>query len=73
MTTSKIEDCLIRLEKKIDQTHPSRFLNIREVSTFTSLSDSTIRRAVKKGELKCCKKIGKLLFLESDVRSWLNG
>jgi predicted site-specific integrase-resolvase len=38
------------------------------------LSPSTIRKAVRKGTLKCCKKkIGKLLFLESDVRRWLNG
>jgi len=73
MTTRNIEDCLQRLEKKIDSRHPNRFLDIREVSALTSLSDSTIRRAVKKGELKCCKKVGKLLFLESDVRGWLNG
>jgi len=28
---------------------------------------------VAKGELKCSKKVGKLLFQELDVRKWLNG
>lgn len=73
MTTRTIEECLQRLEKKIDQRQINRFLDIREVSDLTSLSDSTIRRAVMKGELKCSKKVGKLLFQESDVRRWLDG
>ena len=57
-----------RIEKKIDGNFKDQFLSINEVSKFTSLSPSTIRRAVIKGKLKCSRKLGKLLFQESAVR-----
>ena len=63
-----IREQLERIEKKIDGNFKNQFLSINEVSNLTSLSASTIRRAIDKGELKCSKKLGKLLFLESDVR-----
>jgi len=68
-----IREQLERIEKKLDGSFKNQFLSINEVSKLTSLSPSTIRRAVAKGELKCSRKIGKLLFQESDVRRWLNG
>ena len=68
-----IRELLARIEKKIDGNFKNQFLSINEVSNLTSLSASTIRRAIDKGELKCSKKLGKLLFQESDVRKWLNG
>ena len=64
---------LDRIEKKLDSKHINRYLSINQVCALTSLSPSTIRRAVAKGELKCSRKLGKLLFLESEVRRWLNG
>ena len=68
-----IREQLERIEKKIDGNFKNQFLSINEVSNLTSLSASTIRRAIDKGELKCSKKLGKLLFQESDVKKWLNG
>ena len=68
-----ITELLERIEKKIDGNFKNQFLSINEVSNLTSLSASTIRRAIDRGELKCSKKLGKLLFQESDVRKWLNG
>ena len=68
-----IREQLDRIEKKLDGNFSNKFLSINKVSKLVSLSPSTIRRAVAKGELKCSKKLGKLLFLESAVRSWLNG
>ena len=64
---------LDRIEKKIDEKNSNRYLDINQSSDFTSLSVSTLRRAVNKGELKCSRKLGKLLFQESDIRRWLNG
>jgi len=64
---------LDRIEKKLDGTFSNKYLSINQVADLTSLSPSTIRRAVAKGELKCSRKLGKLLFLESEVRRWLNG
>tara|TARA_Y100001970_G_C13746952_1_gene609084 strand:+ start:320 stop:544 length:225 start_codon:yes stop_codon:yes gene_type:complete len=68
-----IIDKLERIEKKIDGKFSTKFLSINQVAKLTSLSTSTIRRAIKRGQLKCSKNLGKLLFLESDVRKWLNG
>lgn len=68
-----IREQLERIEKKIDGKFSIKYLSINQVSNLTSLSTSTIRRAKKRGQLKCCKKLGKLLFLESDVRNWLDG
>ena len=68
-----IREQLERIEKKLDGNFKSQFLSINEVSKLTSLSPSTIRRAITKGQLKCSKRLGKLLFLESDVRKWING
>lgn len=50
-----------------------RWLNIQEVCNYCSLSQSTIRRAINKGELKASRKTGKLLFNINDVKRWLNG
>ena len=68
-----IREQLERIEKKLDGNFKNQFLSINEVSKLTSLSPSTIRRAISKGELKCSKRLGKLLFQESDVRKWING
>ena len=68
-----IKEQLERIEKKLDGNFSNKFLSINQVSKLVSLSPSTIRRSVAKGELKCSRKLGKLLFKESDVRKWLNG
>ena len=68
-----IREQLERIEKKLDGRFSNKFLSITEVAILTSLSPSTLRRAVAKGELKCSKKVGKLLFHEDAVRKWLNG
>ena len=68
-----IREQLERIEKKLDGSFKNQFLSVNEVSKLTSLSPSTIRRAITKGQLKCSKRLGKLLFLESDVRKWING
>ena len=68
-----IREQLERIEKKLDGSFKNQFLSINEVSKLTSLSPSTIRRAVAKGELKCSRRLGKLLFQELDVRNWIKG
>ena len=68
-----IREQLKKIEEKLDGKTTNRFLDINAVTIFTSCSASTIRRAVARGQLKCSKRIGKLLFLESEVIRWLNG
>ena len=71
MSLSLIIEKLDRIEKKLDGKFFNRFIGINQVSELTSVSTSTIRRAIAKGELKCSTKLGKLLFQESDIRKWL--
>ena len=47
------------------------FMDMKQVVQWSSTSASTIRRAIKKGELKCSKKLGKLLFKVEWVDNWL--
>jgi len=68
-----IREQLERIEKKLDGNFSNKFLSINQVSALVSLSASTIRRAVARDHLKCSRRLGKLLFQESDVRKWLNG
>ena len=68
-----IREQLKKIEEKLDGKITNRFLDINAVTIFSSCGASTIRRAVARGQLKCSKKVGKLLFLESDVRKWLAG
>ena len=64
---------LDNIQKKLDSKQTNKYLSIIQVADLTSLSTSTIRRAVARGELKCSRRLGKLLFLETDVRKWIDG
>ena len=66
-----IREQLERIEKKLDGKYTNRYLGINQVSTLVNLSISTIRRSAARSELKCSRRLGKMLFLESDVRKWL--
>ena len=68
-----IMERLDNIQKKLDSKHINRYLSINQVCDLTSLSQSTIRRAVNNGELKCSRRVGKLLFQESAVRKWISG
>ena len=50
-----------------------KWLTIKEVTQYSNLSESTIRRAVKRGTLKSSNQTGRLLFKSTDVDNWLKG
>ena len=56
----------------IQNKSANQWIDIKEATEFTSVSASTIRRAVKKGVLKVSNSTGKLLFKVSDIDRWLN-
>ena len=68
-----INESLKEIKSLIQDKIANRWMDIKEVSEFTSVSASTIRRAVRKGVLKASTSTGKLLFKVSDVEKWLNG
>ena len=64
---------LDRIEYKIDGRLSNKYLNIVQVVKYTSLRQSTIRRAVQRGELKVSHGTGKLLFKTEWLDRWIGG
>ena len=62
---------LERIEDSLSNKNTEKYLTIKNVADFCSLSISSIRRYVQKGELKCSRKSGKLLFKVEWVDNWL--
>ena len=60
------------IKSLIQNKSSNHWMNIKGLSEYTSLSQSTIRRAVRKGVLKASTSTGRLLFKVSDVDRWLN-
>ena len=73
MTEIRIIELLDEIKDKINAKQTNRWINIKQVCHHTGLSESTIRRKIKKGDLKVSNITGKLLFKISDVDRWLNG
>lgn len=69
----KIIEILNDIKSMIENKSLNRWMDIKEVSEYTSLSNSTIRRAIQRGILKVSNSTGKLLFKVSNVDRWLNG
>ena len=67
----RILETLEELKSLIKTNHHNKWMNIREVSEYTSVSGSTIRRAIKRGVLKASNQTGRLLFKRTDVDKWL--
>ena len=70
---NKIISTINEIKSLITGKSSNRWLDIKEVSNHRSVSNSTIRRAVQRGELKASHSTVKLLFKVSDVERWLNG
>ena len=64
---------LDRIEKKLDGKYSNKFLDMKQVVQYSSTSASSIRRALVRGELKCSKKLGKLLFKVDWIDKGLGG
>ena len=67
---------LNRILKEIENINSisnDKWLTIKQTVVYTGLSDSTIRRAVRKGILKPGNRGGKLVFKRSNIDRWLQG
>ena len=69
----RIIEMLNEMKDMIEGKVSDKWLNIQDVCNYTSVSESTIRRAVKRGTLKASHSTGKLLFKVSSVDKWLKG
>ena len=74
MTEYRIMEMLKDIKSLIvDKETNDKWLDINEASKYTSLSKVTLRRNVASGKLKASNKLGKTLFKQSELESWLNG
>ena len=77
MTMNKIErlDNILREVAQhlliIRELQDDSWMSIKTVSIYSTLSESTIRRAINKGHLKVYRSTGKLLFKRREVDLWL--
>ena len=62
---------LNRIEEKIDRKVNKYWMSIAEVSQVSSLSRSTINRAIKKGELKTVLHGGKRMVKKEWLDKWI--
>ena len=68
----QIRDVLDELKTIVQDKSKNRWMDINEVVFYSSLSLSTIRRAVARGSLKVSKATGKLLFRVEWIDKWLS-
>ena len=64
-------EMLEELKSLVITNHHNKWMNINEICNYTSVSESTIRRAVRRGKLKASTSTGRLLFKKSNVDKWL--
>ena len=69
----RIIEMLEELKSLLITNHHNKWMNINEICNYTSVSESTIRRAVRRGTLKASNQTGRLLFKRTDVDKWLRG
>ena len=64
---------LARIESKLEEKQVPKLMTIKDIISYTSYSETTIRRHILRGKLKPFKENGKKLFRKSDVDVWLKG
>jgi excisionase family DNA binding protein len=69
---TQIEYRLHRIEQILNSNKKNQWITLHEAIEYTSLSDSSIRRAFYSGKLKASRATGKLLFKISDLEKWLS-
>jgi len=69
----RIIEMLNEMKDMIEGKVSDKWLNIQDVCDYVNLSESTVRRAIRKGSLKASHSTGKLLFKVSSVDRWLKG
>ena len=69
----RIVELLKEIKSLITGNKDDKWMDINEASKYCSCHPSTLRRNVASGQLSYSNKLGKSLFKQSDLESWLNG
>jgi excisionase family DNA binding protein len=68
----------LRILEKLDELEqrlitPVKWLDIRKAAKYSSLSESTLHRVIRKGALKASRVTGKILIKEEWLNRFLEG
>ncbi|MDB4125667.1 helix-turn-helix domain-containing protein [Candidatus Marinimicrobia bacterium] len=69
----RIVELLKEIKSLITGNKQNKWMDINEASKYCSVHPSTLRRNVASGQLSASNKLGKSLFKQSELESWLNG
>ena len=69
----QMKDVLDKLRDIVQEKSSNVWMDISDTVNYSSVSESTIRRAVARGSLKVSHTTGKLLFKTEWLDKWLNG
>ena len=61
---------LARIESKLQEKQMPKLMTIKDIMSYTSYSETTIRRHIKRQTLKPFKDEGKKLFVNKDGTIW---
>lgn len=65
---------LHKIEQKLDRILiSSKWLDIKKAVLFSSLSESTLKRAIRQGTLKASRTTGKILIKDEWLNNYLEG
>ena len=70
---SQIIKLLTDIKSLIEGRSSSQWIDLKELCSKVMISPSTARRLIARGELKCSRKLGKLLFKQSWIDKYLEG
>ncbi len=65
---NRIVEMLAELKSMMHSYHLNKWMDMRQVTAYSSLGESSVRRAIDSGRLRVSKKTGKLLFR----REWID-
>lgn len=62
---------MMMTKRQLPRTEP-RYLTVQQAAVHSALSESTLRRAIRRGDLTACKPCrGRILIAQVDLETWL--
>ena len=73
MTEQLMDDLsqIMWMLNRISSVRLEYWMDVKKAAKYAKVSETTIRRAVAKGELRVSRKTGKLLFMSGWIYNWL--
>jgi excisionase family DNA binding protein len=70
---NRVLEMFNKILKALKVKEPDEWLTMNQVSTYSKLSEPTLHRYIRRGQIKVSKQTGRLLFKKSNVDAFLEG